>query len=59
MVDPEEFDSSMIFAMKTILSFYEVVKDRILSDYLYMLCIPLVVIINIINPLDSYYKINL
>lgn len=32
----------MIFAMKTILSYYELKKDRILTDYLYLLCIPLV-----------------
>lgn len=42
MVALEEFDGSMMFAMKTILSYYEKIKDRILSDYLYMLAIPLV-----------------
>ncbi|EGR32032.1 hypothetical protein IMG5_098680 [Ichthyophthirius multifiliis] len=41
MCDPETFDGSMIFCAKTILSYYEVRKDRILSDYLYMLVIPL------------------
>jgi hypothetical protein len=39
----EDFDGSMLFAMKSILSYYEVVRDRILSDYLYLLCMPLVV----------------
>lgn len=42
MVNPEEFDGSMLFAMKTILSYYEVTRDRILSDYLYLLAIPLI-----------------
>lgn len=42
MVALEEFDGSMMFAMKTILSYYEKQTDRILSDYLYMLAIPLV-----------------
>lgn len=28
--------------MKTILSYYELRRDRILTDYLYLLCIPLV-----------------
>lgn len=32
----------MIFAMKTILSYFEVKKDRILSDYLYLISIPLI-----------------
>lgn len=32
----------MVFCMKTILSFYEKKKDRVISDYLYFLCIPLV-----------------
>ena len=41
---PEEFDGSMMFAMKTILSYYEVKRDRIISDYLYILCMPLLVI---------------
>lgn len=42
MVKLEEFDGSMMFALKTILSYYEKKTDRILSDYLYMLGIPLV-----------------
>lgn len=43
----DEFDGSMMFAMKTVLSYYEKKNDRILSDYLYMLVIPLVVILYI------------
>jgi hypothetical protein len=42
MTKPEEFDGTMIFAMKTILSYYEVRKDRILTDYLYLTALPLV-----------------
>lgn len=45
MTEKEEFDGSMVFCMKTILSYYEKKKDRILSDYLYQLCIPLVVLL--------------
>ena len=41
-VEPEQFDGSMIFAMKTVLSYYEVRRDRILSDYLFRICIPLI-----------------
>ena len=33
----------MVYAMKTILSYFEKQRDRILSDYLYVLCIPLIV----------------
>lgn len=33
----------MVQCMKTILSFYEKKKDRILSDYNYMICMPLIV----------------
>jgi hypothetical protein len=43
MVNVEDFDGSMTYAMKTILSYYELKRDRILSDYLYMLAIPLIV----------------
>ena len=43
MCDITQFDGSMIFCAKTILSYYEIKKDRILSDYLYMLIIPLMV----------------
>lgn len=43
MTSIEEFDGSMIFCMKTLLSYYEKKKDRILSDYLYHLAIPLIV----------------
>jgi hypothetical protein len=32
----------MLFALKTILSYYEVKKDRVLSDYLYLIAIPLI-----------------
>lgn len=32
----------MLFALKTILSYYEVKRDRVLSDYLYLIAIPLV-----------------
>ena len=32
----------MIFAMKTVLSYYEVKKDRILTDYLYLIAIPII-----------------
>lgn len=39
---PDDFDGTMIFAMKTILSYYEVKQDRILTDYLYLIAIPLV-----------------
>ena len=42
MTHPEEFDGSMLFAMKILLSYYEKKMDRILADYLYMLAIPLV-----------------
>jgi Ni/Fe-hydrogenase subunit HybB-like protein len=42
-MNPEEFDGSMMFAMKTVLSYYEVKRDRILSDYLYILALPLLV----------------
>jgi hypothetical protein len=43
MTKPDTFDGTMIFAMKTILSYYEVKKDRVLVDYLYLIAIPLVV----------------
>ncbi len=43
MTSIEEFDGSMIFCMKTLLSYYEKKRDRILSDYLYQLAIPLIV----------------
>lgn len=46
MSTPQEFDGGMIYCMKTILSYYEIKKDRILSDYLYLLCIPLMVFID-------------
>ena len=39
----DEFNGAMVFCMKTILSYFEKVRDRILSDYLYILCIPVVV----------------
>lgn len=42
-MNPEDFDGSMMFAMKTILSYYEIKRDRILSDYLYILSMPLLV----------------
>ena len=42
MTYPDQFDGTMIFAMKTILSYYEVRQDRILTDYLYLIAIPLV-----------------
>eukprot|EP00828_Plagiopyla_frontata_P024966 TRINITY_DN31890_c0_g1_i1.p1 TRINITY_DN31890_c0_g1~~TRINITY_DN31890_c0_g1_i1.p1 ORF type:complete len:400 (-),score=75.88 TRINITY_DN31890_c0_g1_i1:17-1216(-) len=42
MTHPEEFDGSMILAMKILLSYYEKKMDRILADYLYMLSIPLI-----------------
>lgn len=42
LTHPDEFDGTMIFAMKTILSYYEVKQDRILTDYLYLICVPLV-----------------
>ena len=42
LTKPDTFDGTMIFAMKTILSYYEHKQDRILTDYLYLLCIPLV-----------------
>ena len=38
----QDFDGTMVFCMKTILSYFEKQRDRILSDYLYILCIPLV-----------------
>ncbi|KAL4499016.1 hypothetical protein ABPG72_016918 [Tetrahymena utriculariae] len=44
MSTPQEFDGGMIYCMKTILSYYEIKKDRILSDYLYLLCIPLMIV---------------
>lgn len=44
MCKPSDFDGGMIFCMKTILSYYEVKKDRILSDYLFLLCIPLMTV---------------
>lgn len=44
MTSIEEFDGSMIFCMKTVLSYYEKKKDRILADYLYYLSIPLIVL---------------
>ena len=43
MTTLEEFDGSMIYCMKTVLSYYEKKKDRILADYLYHLAIPLIV----------------
>ena len=39
----QAFDGKMIFTMKVILSYFERKQDRILSDYLYYLCIPLIV----------------
>ena len=42
MVKPDEFDGSMLFAMKTVLSYYEVKKDRVLTDYLFLIAIPLI-----------------
>lgn len=42
MTKADQFDGQMLFAMKTILSYYEVKNDRILTDYLYLLAIPLV-----------------
>ena len=42
MTHPEEFDGSMLLAMKILLSYYEKKMDRVLSDYLYMLAIPLI-----------------
>lgn len=55
-MDIDDFDGSMMFAMKTILSYYEKKTDRILADYLYMLSIPLVVkkLNKIINTTVSY-----
>mmetsp|Transcript_15881 Transcript_15881/g.13472 ORF Transcript_15881/g.13472 Transcript_15881/m.13472 type:complete len:106 (+) Transcript_15881:634-951(+) len=37
----EAFDSKMIYSMKVILSYFERKQDRIISDYLYYICIPL------------------
>lgn len=54
MAHPDAFDGTMIFAMKTILSYYEVKKDRILTDYLYLLAIPLVV-----SSLLSHFQVHL
>ena len=42
MTHPEEFDGSMLLAMKILLSYYEKKMDRVLADYLYMLAIPLI-----------------
>ena len=39
----EAFDGKMIFAMKVILSYFERKQDRILSDYLFYVSIPLMV----------------
>jgi len=39
----ELFDSMMIQCMKTILSYYEKNTDMIVSDYNYMLTMPLIV----------------
>ena len=41
MTAADTFDGNMIFAMKTILSFYELRQDRVLTDYLYLICITL------------------
>jgi len=38
----EAFDGKMIYTMKVVLSYYERKQDRILSDYLYYLAIPLI-----------------
>ncbi len=39
----EAFDGKMIYTMKVVLSYYERKQDRILSDYLYYLAIPVIV----------------
>jgi len=42
-VSTEVFDAAMIQCMKTILSYYERKQDRIISDYHYMICMPLII----------------
>jgi hypothetical protein len=42
----------MIFCMKTMLSYYEKKMDRILSDYMYFLAIPLMVILKFLTKLN-------
>jgi hypothetical protein len=39
----EAFDAKMIYTMKVILSYFERRQDRILSDYLFYIAIPLIV----------------
>ena len=42
-VSQQNFDATMIQCMKTILSYHEKKTDRILSDYHYLLCMPLII----------------
>lgn len=38
----QDFDAGMVFCLKSVLSYYERSTDRILSDYLYYIAIPLI-----------------
>ena len=42
MTHSEEFDGSMLLAIKILLSYYENKMDQVFADYLYMLAIPLI-----------------
>ena len=53
----DAFDGKMVYAMKVILSYYERKQDRILSDYLYYLSIPLMVH-KLIIFLNRYRKLS-
>eukprot|EP01017_Pseudomicrothorax_dubius_P038403 TRINITY_DN5749_c0_g1_i2.p1 TRINITY_DN5749_c0_g1~~TRINITY_DN5749_c0_g1_i2.p1 ORF type:complete len:276 (-),score=70.19 TRINITY_DN5749_c0_g1_i2:523-1350(-) len=55
--DASAFTGNMFFAIKTILSYFEKKLNRILSDYHYLLCIPLVVIIQ--HNMISYLLVSL
>lgn len=52
----QAFDGKMIFTMKVILSYFERKQDRILSDYLYYLCIPLIVTNSLLLTLTFLYR---
>jgi len=49
----EAFDGKMIYTMKVILSYFERKQDRILSDYLYYLAIPVIKVFG-----NSHYIMN-
>lgn len=44
LTKPDDFSGSMLYCLKTILSYYEKKKERILSDYLFYIGIPLMIV---------------